>query len=141
MNPVVIPASVPVSEEVVRRFEKEGEDFLDSIVTGEVSWAHHERSNSLNNNGAIRRLSSSILCQPGSSCATVFWDRKKVLLVDFMPRETTINADRYGQTPQKLRYAIKIKRPGMLTKGVLFHHDNTRPHTVNQTQELIAKFG
>ncbi|GFT70603.1 hypothetical protein TNCV_1060051 [Trichonephila clavipes] len=35
--------------------------------------------------------------------ASIFWDRKGVLLCEFMPRGTTINADRYCETLNKLR--------------------------------------
>ena len=36
-----------------------------------------------------------------------------------------------------LRDAIRRKRPGLLTRGVLLLHDNTRPHTTRLTQEKI----
>jgi hypothetical protein len=48
----------------------------------------------------------------------LFWDRKWVLLVDFMAHGTTINADRYCETLKKLRRAIQNRRRGMLTKGL-----------------------
>ncbi|KAL4131834.1 hypothetical protein QTP88_009083 [Uroleucon formosanum] len=38
----------------------------------------------------------------GKVMATVFWDRKGVLQIDFMPRGTTINANRYCETLRKL---------------------------------------
>jgi histone-lysine N-methyltransferase SETMAR len=39
----------------------------------------------------------------------------------------------------KLRDAIRRKRPGQLARGVLLHHGNARPHTVQATQEKIKK--
>jgi hypothetical protein len=38
---------------------------------------------------------------------TVFWDRKGVLLIEFMPTRTTINSESYYETLEKLRKAIK----------------------------------
>ncbi|KAJ4432825.1 hypothetical protein ANN_21464 [Periplaneta americana] len=73
--------------------------------------------------------------------ATVFWDRKDVLLLDFMPKGTTINANRYCETLRKLRRAIQNKRLGMLSRGVVLLHDNARPHTVASTRELLDQFG
>jgi len=64
-----------------------------------------------------------------------------VLLVDFMPRGTTINAARYCETVEKLRRAIKNKRPGLLTIGVKIQYDNARPHTANVNIDLIKTFG
>jgi hypothetical protein len=66
---------------------------------------------------------------------SVFWDRQGVLLVEFLPKSTTINA------LTKLRRAIQNKRRGMFTHGVVLLHDNARPHTAAQTQALIMSFG
>lgn len=37
--------------------------------------------------------------------------------------------------------AIRRKRPGLLTRGVLLHHDNARPHMARLTQERIDELG
>ena len=41
---------------------------------------------------------------------TVSWDRGGILLVDFLTRDETVNAERYCETLQKLRLAIQNKR-------------------------------
>ena len=69
--------------------------------------------------------------------ASVFWDRKGILLIEFMAPGTTINAAAYCQTLKRLRRAIQNKRRGMLTSGVLLLHDNARPHTANVTKALL----
>ena len=61
--------------------------------------------------------------------ATVLWDRKGVLLIEFMEPGTTITSGTYCETLKKLRRAIENKRRGMLTSGVVLLHDNARPHT------------
>ena len=70
---------------------------------------------------------------------TEFWDRKGVLLVDFLPQDSTINAGVYCNTLKKLRCAIQNKRRGMLSRGVVMIHDSARPHTA--MQNLIMTFG
>ncbi|GBL94845.1 hypothetical protein AVEN_197526-1 [Araneus ventricosus] len=55
---------------------------------------------------------------------TIFWDRKGVLLEDFMPKVATINANRYCETQRKLRRAIRNRRQGMLSGGIVLLHDN-----------------
>jgi hypothetical protein len=72
---------------------------------------------------------------------TVFWDRKGVLLVEFLPQCSTINAGGYCGTLKKLRRVIQKKRRGMLSRGVVMLHDNARPNTADATQDLIATFG
>ncbi|GBL74462.1 Mariner Mos1 transposase [Araneus ventricosus] len=67
-------------------------------------------------------------------------DRKGVLLVDFMPIGTTINANRYCETLRKLWRAIENKRRGMLSGGIVLLHDNACPHTAAATQELLDQF-
>jgi hypothetical protein len=60
-------------------------------------------------------------------CA-VFWDRQGILLVEFLPRSTKINAAAYCDTLNKLGRAIQNKRyGGMLIAGVAILH-NTHPH-------------
>jgi len=72
---------------------------------------------------------------------TVFWDRKGVLLVDFLPQGSTINAGVCCDTLKKLHHTIQNKRHGMLSRGVVMIHDNTHPHTAAATQNLIMTFG
>jgi histone-lysine N-methyltransferase SETMAR len=72
--------------------------------------------------------------------ATVFWDRKGILLTEFMAPGTTITSEVYCETLNKLRRSIQSKRRGMLTKGVVLLHDNARPHTAARTKALLQQF-
>ncbi|GFS73022.1 histone-lysine N-methyltransferase SETMAR [Trichonephila clavipes] len=123
------------------------EEFLDSIVTGDETWVHYttpetkEQSKQWKHPSSPRAKKFKQILSAGKIMASSFWDRKGVLLCEFMPRGTTINADRYCETLNKLRRAIQNKRRGMLTKGVRFHHDNARPHTANRTTALVERFG
>ena len=56
--------------------------------------------------------------------AIVFWDFCRVLLVDFPPPGSTVNAAAYKETLKRLKEAIWKKRPGLLTTGILFLHNN-----------------
>lgn len=72
--------------------------------------------------------------------ATVFWDQNGVLLVDFLEKGQTVTSERYCQTLRTLRRAIQNKRRGMLSSGIVFLHDNARPHTAHCTVELLEQF-
>jgi hypothetical protein len=49
--------------------------------------------------------------------AAVFWDRKGLLMLEFMKQGTTMS-EMYCKTLKKLCSAIQNKRHGMLTSGV-----------------------
>jgi hypothetical protein len=72
--------------------------------------------------------------------ASVFWDRKGILLVDFMPPGTTINAAAYCDTLTRLLRAIQNKRREMLSRGVCLLHDNAWFHSAHVTTALLEKF-
>jgi hypothetical protein len=59
----------------------------------------------------------------GQMMASVLRDRKGVLL-DFMEEVATINAESYCAALGRLRLASQRQRPGLLTTGILFLHDN-----------------
>jgi len=69
----------------------------------------------------------------------MFSDRKGILLVDFLPQGSTINAGVCCNTLKKLCHAVQNKQCGMISCGVLMIHDSTRPHTA--IQYLITTFG
>jgi hypothetical protein len=60
-----------------------------------------------------------------------FFDCKGPLLVEFLEHWVTINVQRYEDTLQKLRRAIKSKSPGMLPNGIILLDDNARLHTAD----------
>jgi len=66
-----------------------------------------------------------------------FLGPSRVLFVDFMPRNTTINADAYCATLRLLRKAVQNRRRGKLSRGIVLIHDNAHPHTARQTQILL----
>jgi len=69
----------------------------------------------------------------------MFFDRKGILLVDFLPQVSTINTGVCCNTLQKWHCAIQNKRRDMLSRGVVMIHDNTRPYTA--MQNLITTYG
>jgi len=61
---------------------------------------------------------------------SVWWDYKGVVYFKLLPRNQTINSDVHCQQLMKLDEAIKEKWPELANrKGIVFHHDNARPHT------------
>jgi len=52
----------------------------------------------------------------------------------------TVNANRFCDTLRKLKTAIKNRRRGLLSKGVILLQDNTRPHVAKVCKDLMQHF-
>ena len=65
---------------------------------------------------------------------TVFWDRQ------FLPQCTTMNSAVYCEMLKKLRHTIQNKRLRMLGATILLLHNNARPPSAAQPQDLITSF-
>lgn len=121
------------------------EPFLDKLITGDEKWILYEN---------VKRKKS--YCKPGTSSATVpkpsihqrkvllclWWDRKGPVYYELLKQGKTINPDLYCNQLDKLNAAIKEKRPALASrKGIVFHHDNARPHTAMLTQQKLNALG
>ncbi|KAJ4451673.1 hypothetical protein ANN_03143 [Periplaneta americana] len=128
-------------------YHDDGDEFLDRIVTGDETWISHftpktkQQSMHWRHSGSPVRTKFKQTLSVRKVMCTVFWDRKGILLIVFLPRGETVNADRYCETLQKLRRAIQNKRREMLTAGVVLLHDNARPHTARRTAAVLTEFG
>ena len=56
------------------------------------------------------------------------------------PGGEIVNTVRYCQTLDRLREAIRRKRPGRLRQGVILQHDNATPHTAKLTQDWLQRY-
>lgn len=138
---------VEIAQQFLQQCKDNKEEFLDSIVTGDETWVFHFTPETKQQSREWRHPTSpkpkkfKQTQSAGKVMATVFWDRKGLLLIDFLPHGTTVNSVRYCDTLGKLRRAIQNRRRGRLSSGVRLLHDNARPHVSRQTQELLTDFG
>jgi hypothetical protein len=106
-----------VSSQLLRRYAVEGDNFLLNIVTGDESWFHHFDPETKRHNMEWHHLTSpkkkktKTVPSAGKVMGTVFWESEECILVDFLEKGKTINAARYVQTLNKLRCALREKRP------------------------------
>jgi hypothetical protein len=52
--------------------------------------------------------------------ATVFWDSEGILLIDYLPRKTTMKGNYYAEVLGKLEKTIKEKRKEKFKNGISF---------------------
>ncbi|EYC23391.1 hypothetical protein Y032_0015g2624 [Ancylostoma ceylanicum] len=64
----------------------------------------------------------------GKVLATIFWDAEGILLVDYLKENATITGHYYANLLFQLREAIKEKRRGKVTCGILLLQDNAPVH-------------
>ena len=55
----------------------------------------------------------------GKVMAAVFWDAQGVIMLDFLAKKSTITGAYYANLLDQLRTAIREKRRGKLSKGIL----------------------
>ena len=73
--------------------------------------------------------------------ATVFSDAKGIILLDFLPKRSTITGVNYANLLDQLRTKIRQESPDKLPKGVLLQQDNTRVHTCKVGMDALERPG
>ena len=71
--------------------------------------------------------------------ASVFWDAKGILLVDYLQTGKIINSEYYCNLLDQLHEKICEKRPGLQKKKIIFHQDNAPAHTAQKTITKITE--
>ena len=97
------------------RFDREGKDFLDRIITCDETWVHHftpesKRASKLWKHAdtpppkKFRAISSA-----GKEMASVFLDKRGVIHVDFLPRGVTNNSEYYCRVLSDVHTRLRKK--------------------------------
>ena len=133
--------------QLIRRYE-EDPSILERIVTGDETWVHHYDPESKRQSMEWKHPSSpaqkKFKRQPSTKkvMLTLFWDMHGPILVHSQAHGQTVNSVNYcAMLRNELKPAICKKRRGMLSKKVLLHHDNARPHTAAATVETVQQLG
>lgn len=115
--------------------QEDPEKFLSRFVTMDETWVHHfqpetkEQSKQWKHKTSPTPKKAKATNSAGKVMASVFWDAKGILFVDYLPKGHTITGEYYANLLTELRQKIREKRRGMLSKGVIFHQDNAPAHT------------
>ena len=72
---------------------------------------------------------------------SVFWDKERVIMTDYLENGHTIPGDHYSNQLKNLREAIKERRRGKIRKGILLLHDNAPAHTSRKAAETARECG
>ncbi|KAK3702753.1 hypothetical protein RRG08_042738 [Elysia crispata] len=131
----------------LRRFQTEQNDFLGRIITGDETWVYSGDPETKRQSAEWRDFDEprpeKVRRKQGALKVMhmIFFDMNGVILRWPVPIGTTINAQYYKKVLQdKLRPAIRKKRPGLLESGILFHHDNAPVHTARAVTDVLAGY-
>lgn len=115
------------------------------MITGDEKWVRYEN--------IVRQKS---WCKPGEPpqeqpkaeltenkvMLCVWWDWQGIVHHEVLPPGLTLNSELYCKQLQRLMEAIELKRPELTNRdGVIFHHDNARPHTSAMTRQKMTELG
>ena len=73
-----------------------------------------------------KEVEDTTICWQGDGHS--IWDAKGVIMLDFLPKRSTISGVYYANLLDQLRTAIRENRRGKLFKGVLLQKKKTRVH-------------
>ena len=77
----------------------------------------------------------------GKVMVTVFWDAMGVIMLNCLPKRSTITGVYYENLLDQLRTAIRDKRRGKLSKCVLLQQDNARVPTCKIAMDAVERNG
>ena len=126
-------------------FRRDPNDFLSRLVTMDEIWLYHydpetkQQSMEWRQSGSPRPAPKNSQCKnPLEMFSPRFFggDQDGILLIDYLPKGQTINAEYYSSLLVQVKDILKEKRQrrGKVTKRVLFLHDNAPAHRALATQ-------
>ena len=120
-------------------FQHNPNDFLSRLVTTEETWLYHYDPETKQQSMEWRHSSSPHPKKSaGKVLTSIFWDQEGVLLIYYLPKGQTINAEFYLSLLLQLKDILKEKCRGKVTKRVLFLHVNALAHRALATQKKLA---
>ena len=135
-----------VCSALLKRFRSK-DDFLVRLVTVDETWIHYyEPENKAQSRqwvGPASPKPKKFKTQPsaGKVMATVFWDAKGVIMLDFLPKRSSITGVYYANLLDQLSAAIREKRRGKLSKGALLQQGYARVPTCKVAMDAVERNG
>jgi histone-lysine N-methyltransferase SETMAR len=124
---------VRLSKQHLARFQKNKTDFVRRFVTMDETWVYHY-------DPELRQQTAEWTKSVKKVMASVFWDAKGILIINYLQTGKTITGEYYCSLLDQLDVKIREKRPGLTKKKIIFHQDNAPAHksvlTISKLTEL-----
>ena len=114
-----------LSEQLLEFLRRDPNDFLSLLVTMDKTWLCHydpetkQQSMEWRHSGSPHPKKFRVQKSAGKVLASIFWDQDGILLIDYLPKGQTINAEYYSSLLVQLKDILKVKRRGKGTKWSL----------------------
>lgn len=133
------------STELVGLYDRNPEDFMNRIVTGDESWCYYydpatkQESQHWKHPGSPTPIKFKKVKSAGKVMGIFFWDAAGVLLIEYVPPHQTVTGAYYSEVLGRLHAGIREKRIGKLHDQVLLLQDNAPPHRSHVALEAAAQ--
>ena len=135
---------IQCSRAFVDRYEREGDAFLDKIITmDESAVAYHTPETKEQSKQWVKRGSPGpIKCKSQESrvkqMVLAFHDREGLIYTNMVPRGSTVNAVYIVGALKKFLKRMRQKRSEKMKDGIILHWDNAPVHTARIVREYLA---
>ena len=128
-------------------FDRDPEQFISRIVTGDEMWlyGYDPATKQMSMERRVKGASPPVKPLMQKSISTkvplVFYDGQGVIHIDYLNPGETVTTARYITALSNLRQALRHRRRGKLTCGILFHHDNAPAHRSRECVSALSQHG
>jgi len=111
------------SEQLLEFLRRDPNDFVSQLVTMDETWLYHydpetkQHSVKWRHSGLPRPKKFRVQKSAEKVLASIFWGQDGILLIDYLPKGQTINAEYYSSLLVQLKDILKENRRGKFTKG------------------------
>jgi histone-lysine N-methyltransferase SETMAR len=126
---------VVASQQCLELFQRNPNEFMRRYVTVDETWIHYytpetkEQSKQWTSPGERAPKKAKTVPSAGKVMATVFWDSHGIIHIDYLEKGKTITGAYYSALLDRFDSDLKEKRPHLVKKKILFHHDNALAHS------------
>ncbi|KAI6648539.1 Transposase [Oopsacas minuta] len=139
-------ARLETSKSMIDLYMSDPDDFHARLITGDETWIYYhdpctvsEAAEWKHEDSPKPKVPRLGHCPKSKSklMLSIFWDSKGPLLLDYLPKNTTVTVAYYANLMAKLRESTKKNRRGMLKRIPLILHANVPSHKSHIAQEAM----
>ncbi|CAG9782497.1 unnamed protein product [Diatraea saccharalis] len=138
-----------ISQKFLDLFKRNTTDFLRRFVTTDETWVHHYipeskiQSKQLTEKGSPAPKKAKAVKSAGKVMASVSWDSKGILMIDYLPKGQNINGEYYADLLDKLQVCTEggvtaehVRCLHQMVPGVVHMHMETLDAVARESRRL-----